>query len=201
MQCSLPLENLYGYFYLTYEPFAWFPPNKLFILWIDLANSMCHRLVCVSWEQRVQDYLISYKLHLFSPFWHSSRYIIAHVQSQRIWQTLTCTPRHQLPSKLCLMRLGLRHGFLRSFSCPLLSFYIKWPLCIRYCCGTNLLLVLCSFVSFHKCLIKGAVHVKEIALAWSGSHLSSNVLNASIGHVAYVSTLMSLQQHGQTRPD
>ena len=43
--------------------------------------------------------------------------------------------------------------------------------------------------------------VKQIALACSGLPLSSNVLNACIGRVAYVSTLMSLQQHGQTRPD
>ena len=43
--------------------------------------------------------------------------------------------------------------------------------------------------------------VKQIALACSGPLLSSNVLNACIGRVAYVSTLMSLQQHGQTHPD
>ena len=43
--------------------------------------------------------------------------------------------------------------------------------------------------------------VKQIALACSEPPLSSNVLNACIGRVAYVSTLMSLQQHGQTRPD
>ena len=162
---------------------------------------MCNRLVCVSWERRVLDFITSKKLHLFSPFRHSSWDNIAHVQSQCIWQTLTCTPRHQLHSKLCLMRLGLRKHFLRTFSCPLLSFYIKWPLCIRYCCGTNLLLVLCSFTHFHKFLIKGAVRVKQIALAKSGPPLSSNVLNACIGHVAYVSTLICLQHHWQTRPD
>ena len=39
--------------------------------------------------------------------------------------------------------------------------------------------------------------VKQIALACSGPPLNSNVLNACIGRVAYVSTLMSLQQHGQ----
>ena len=43
--------------------------------------------------------------------------------------------------------------------------------------------------------------VKQIALARSGLPLSSNVLNACIGRVAYVSTLMSLQQNGQTRQD
>ena len=43
--------------------------------------------------------------------------------------------------------------------------------------------------------------VKQIALACSGPPLSSNVLNASIGRVAYVSTLVILQLHGQTRPD
>ena len=43
--------------------------------------------------------------------------------------------------------------------------------------------------------------VKQIALACSGPPLSSNVLNACIESVAYVSTLMSLQQHGQNRPD
>ena len=50
---------------------------------------------------------------------------IAHVQSQHMWQTSTCTPRHQLPSKLRLMRLGLREYFLRTFTCLLLSFYIS----------------------------------------------------------------------------
>ena len=43
--------------------------------------------------------------------------------------------------------------------------------------------------------------VKLIALAYSGPPVSYNLLNASIGHVAYVSTPKSLQQHGQTRPD
>ena len=43
--------------------------------------------------------------------------------------------------------------------------------------------------------------VKQIALACSGPPLSSNVLNAYIGRVAYVSTLISLKQHVQTRPD
>ena len=43
--------------------------------------------------------------------------------------------------------------------------------------------------------------VKQIALACTGPPLSSKVLNACIGRVAHVSTLMSLQQHGQTRLD
>ena len=43
--------------------------------------------------------------------------------------------------------------------------------------------------------------VKQNALACLGPLLSSNVLNACIGRVAYVSTLMSLQQQSQTRPD
>ena len=43
--------------------------------------------------------------------------------------------------------------------------------------------------------------VKQIALASSGPPLGSNVLNACVGRIAYVSTLISLQQHGQTRPD
>ena len=67
--------------------------------------------------------------------------------------------------------------------------------------GTNLLLVLRSCANFHKCLIKGAMSVKQIALACSGPPLNSNVLNACIGRLAYGSTLLSLQQHGQIRPD
>ena len=43
--------------------------------------------------------------------------------------------------------------------------------------------------------------VKQIALASSGPPLSSNVLNACTGRVAYVSKQMNLQQDGQTRPD
>ena len=58
---------------------------------------------------------------------------------------------------------------------------------------------MCSSANFHKCLMKGAMSVKQIALACSGPPLSSNVLNACIGRVAYVSTLMSLLQHGQIR--
>ena len=108
------------------------------------------------------------------------------------------TSRHQLPSKPCLVRLELREDFLRTLSCPLLSFYLKLSLCIRC---TNLLLVLRSFGNFHKCLMKGAMSVKQISLACSRPPLISNVLNACIGRVAYVSTLMSLQQHSQTRPD
>ena len=42
--------------------------------------------------------------------------------------------------------------------------------------------------------------MKQIALASSGPPVSSNVHNAFIGRVAYVSTLMILQQYGQTRP-
>ena len=61
--------------------------------------------------------------------------------------------------------------------------------------------VLRSSANFHTCLLKEAMSVKQIALACSGPPLSSNVLNASIGRVAYVSTLMSLQHHGQTCPD
>ena len=43
--------------------------------------------------------------------------------------------------------------------------------------------------------------VKQIALACSRPRLSSNVLKAFIGRVTYVSTQMSLQQHGQTRQE
>ena len=78
------------------------------------------------------------------------------------------------------MRLGHREDLLRTLSCPLLSLYLKRPLCIR---GTNLLLVLRRFANFHKCLMKGAMSVKQIALACSGPPLSSNVLNACIRHV------------------
>ena len=42
--------------------------------------------------------------------------------------------------------------------------------------------------------------VKQIALACSGPNLSSNWLNECIRRLAYVSTLMSLQQHGQAPP-
>ena len=51
-----------------------------------------------------------------------------------VYMTLrkTCTPRLQLPSKLCLLRLGLTEEFLWTFSCPLLSLHLKWPLWIRY---------------------------------------------------------------------
>ena len=153
---------------------------------------------CASLEWHSLVYVISQELCSRSPFRYTSRNNIARVQSQRTGQTWTCTPRHQLPTKLCLVRLGLREDNLRTFSCSLLSFYLKWPLCI---CGTNLLLVLQCFANFHKCLMKGAMSVKQIALACSGPPLSSNVLNACIRRVAYVSTLMSLQQHGRTRPE
>ena len=151
-----------------------------------------------SWEWHILGDVICQELCSRSPFRNTSRDNIERVQSQRTGQTWTCTPRRQLPSKLCLVRLGLTEGFLLPFSCSLFSFYLKWPPCIR---GTNLLLVLNSFANYHKCLMKGAMSVKQIALACSGLPLSSNVLNACIGLVAYVSTLMSLQQHGQTHPD
>ena len=48
--------------------------------------------------------------------------------------------------------------------------------------------------------MKGAMNVKQIARECSEHPLGSYVLNARIGSVAYVSTLMSLLQHGQTRP-
>ena len=70
----------------------------------------------------------------------------AHVQSLRMWHTLTCTPMNQL-------------------LCRLLSFYVIIPLCIHYCCGTTLILVLRSFADFHKCQMKCAVSVKQIAIA------------------------------------
>ena len=44
------------------------------------------------------------------------------------------------------------------------------------------------------------MNVKQIAQECSGPPLSSYLLNECIGRVVYVSTLMSLQQHGQTRP-
>ena len=43
------------------------------------------------------------------------------------------------------------------------------------------------------------MNVKQIARECSGPPLGSYVLNACNERVAYVSTLMSLQQHGQTR--
>ena len=49
--------------------------------------------------------------------------------------------------------------------------------------------------------MKGAMSIEQIALACSGPPLSCNMLNACSGRVAYVSKLMSLQQHGQTLPD
>ena len=149
-------------------------------------------------EWHILAYVISQELCSRSSFRHTRRDNIARVQSQRTGQTWTCTPRRQLRSIHCLVRLGLREDFLRTFSCPLLSVHLKWPLCIR---GTNLLLVLHSVANFHKCLIKEDMSVKQIALACSGPPLYSNVFNASIRSVVYVSTLMSLQQYGQTRPD
>ena len=62
------------------------------------------------------------------------------------------------------------------------------------------ILSIAGFANFRKRLTKGAVSVNQIVLACSGPPLSSNVLNACMWHVSYVSTLMSLQQIGQTRP-
>ena len=74
------------------------------------------------------------KIVFVFPFRHTRCDNIARVQSQRTWQTWMCTPRLQLQSKPCLMTLGLTEDFLRTFSCPLLSLHLKWPLCIRYWC-------------------------------------------------------------------
>ena len=131
---SLPWWNWHGHLSLTDVPFAKFPPNKLSILWNHLANPICLRLVCASQEWRTLDFIISQKSCLCSPLRHTSHNNMAHVQSQGTWQTWTCTRRLQLPSKFCLMRLGLTEEYLRTFSCPLLSLHLKWPLCIRYWC-------------------------------------------------------------------
>ena len=82
----------------------------------------------------VLDFIISQKSCLCRPFRHTSRDNIARVQSQRTWQTWTCTPRLQLFSKPCLMTLGFTEEFPRTLSCPLLSLHLKWPLCVRYWC-------------------------------------------------------------------
>ena len=82
---------------------------------------------------------------LCSPFWHTSHDNIAHVQSQRTWQTWTCTPRLQLFSKPCLMRLRFTEEFLRTLSCSLLSLHLKWPLCIRYWCVVLICYRFCGF--------------------------------------------------------
>ena len=140
---SLPWENWHGHLSLTNGPFAQFPPNKLSILWNHLANPMFLRWVCASLEWRVLDFIISQKSCLCSPFRHTSCDNIARVQSQRTWQTWTCTPRLQLPSKLCLMRLGLTEEFLRTFSCTLLSLHLKWPLCICYWCVVLICYLFC----------------------------------------------------------
>ena len=131
---SLPWENWHGHLSLTDGPYAQFLPNKLSILWNHLANSMYLRYVCASQEWHILDFIISQKSCLCSPFQHTSHDNMAHVQSQRTWQTWTCTPRLQLPSKHCFMRLGLTEEFLRTFSCPLLSLHLKRPLCTRYWC-------------------------------------------------------------------
>ena len=130
----LPWENWHGHLSLTDGPFAQFPPNKLYIPWYQLANAMCLRWVCASSEWRIWDFIISQKSCSCRPFRHTSHDNIAHVQYQHTWQTWTCTTRFQLPSKLYLMKLGLTEEFLRTFSCPLLSLHLKWPLCIRYWC-------------------------------------------------------------------
>ena len=137
------------------------------------------------------------KVVFVCPFRHTSHDNIAHLQSQRTWQTWTWTRRLQLPSKLCLMRLGLTEELLRTFSCPLLSLHLKWPLV--FVIGVWYQFVV-GCANFHKCLTKGVMNVKQIARECSGPRLGSYLLNAFIARVAYVSTLMSLQQHGQTRP-
>ena len=131
---SLPWENWHGHLSLTDGPFAQFPPNKQSIVWNLLANPMFIRWVCASSEWRSLDFIISQKSCLCSLFRHTSCDNIAHVQSQRTWQTWTCTPKLQLPSKHCLMRLDLTEEFLRTFTSPLLSLHLKWPLCFRYWC-------------------------------------------------------------------
>ena len=76
-------------------------------------------------RRHIEAFIIYPNLHLFSPFRYSGLDNIAGVQSQHMWQMSTCTPRHQLPSKLRLMRLGLGEYFLRTFNSLLLSFYIS----------------------------------------------------------------------------
>ena len=44
------------------------------------------------------------------------------------------------------------------------------------------------------------MNVKQIAREFGGPPLGSYVLNVCNGRFAHVSTLMNLQQHGQTRP-
>ena len=136
---------------------------------------------------------------------HHSPYIdMLHSLPWEIWHghlSLSDGPFAQFPpnklSILFLIRLGLTEEFLWTFSCPLLSLYLKWPLSIRYWC---VVLIVIGFANFHKCLTKGALNVKQIAREYSRPPLGSYVLNVCIGRVAYVSTLLSLQQHGQTRP-
>ena len=131
---SLPWENWHGHLSLTDVPFAQFPPNKLFYSLKPPCKyyvpQVGVRLVKMAYY-RVNNFP---KSCLCSPYQHTSHDNIAHVQCQRTIQIWTCTPRLQLPSKLCLMRLGLTEEFLRTFSCPLLSLHLKWPLCIRYWC-------------------------------------------------------------------
>ena len=100
------------------------PPGKSYVPQVDV------RLVRMAYFR----FYNFPKIVLCSRFQHTIHDNIAHVQSKGTWQTWTCTPRLQLPSKLCLMRLGLTEEFLRTFSCPLYSLNLKWPLCIRYWC-------------------------------------------------------------------
>ena len=125
MPCCLPWENWHGHLSLTYETFAQFQPNKISDVWNNLVNPMCHWQVCGSQERNFEAFIIYQNLHVLGPFRHSGLNNIAHVQSQHMWQTSTCTQMHQLPSKLRLMRLGLREYYPRTFTCLLLSFYIS----------------------------------------------------------------------------
>ena len=96
--------------------------------------------VCVI-RKAFWSFIIYQNLHLFSPFRHSSLDNIAHVQSQHMWQMLRCTLRHQLPSKLRLLRLELRDTFYGLIS----LFYYHYTSATTLhslICGTNLLLVL-----------------------------------------------------------
>ena len=99
--------------------------NKLSHVRNNLANPMCHWQMSVSIERQLEAFINYQNLHLFSPYRHSGLDNIAHIQSQHMRQTSTCTPRHQLPSKLLLMRLGLREYYLRTFTSLLLSIKIS----------------------------------------------------------------------------
>ena len=125
MPSSLPWENWRGQLSLTCDLFAQFPRNKLSILEMTWQIMCALNICCASKEWHILFYVISQELCSRSPFRHTSRDNIARVHSQRTRQTRTCTPRHLLPSKLCLVRLGFREDFLQTFSCPLLSLYLK----------------------------------------------------------------------------